>query len=166
MLESVTDFFRDEENRSIHIAILVLFRLLLPYGFALQEDPDWHNYQLYAAVWVFRDWCNVHGDMASGIIFPDPIAFLNSFVLIGFGYLFTVQIVRHHKGQTTQKNVWLLAVLSLFPLTPILFLSLIGYPLYAGGGISGPVPLFLVIGLVIDRYWGNEPPEQPWDEED
>ncbi|MCK5152708.1 MAG: hypothetical protein KAQ65_12730, partial [Candidatus Thorarchaeota archaeon] len=114
---------------------------------------------------VFKDWSNVHGNASIDFIIPDPYAFLNSLIVACFTYIFAIQIIRHHRGETSQKGVWIPAVLTLFPLTPIFILSLFGVSISAGGGFSGPIPLFLILGLIIDRYWGIEPAVQPWDEE-
>jgi hypothetical protein len=45
-------------------------------------------------------------------------------------------------------------------------LSLFGFSLSAGGGFYGPIPIFLIIGLLIDCYLGIEPAAQPWEEPD
>ena len=138
---------------------------MVPYGFIIQQGEGWHYYQAYAAIWVFRDWSYALGDAYTSFGFPDPYALLSSLTITCFRYIFAVQIIRHHKSQTSQKAVRISAVLSLIPLAPIFILSLLGVSMSAGGGFTGPIPLFLILGLIIDRFWGIEPAVQPWDEE-
>ncbi len=137
---------------------------MLPYGFIIQNGEGWHYYQAYAAIWVFKDWSTVSGSASIDFIIPDPYAFLGSLIESFFRYVFAIQIIRHHRGGTSQRGVWFSAVLSMIPLAPLFILSLLGITTSAGGGFTGPIPLFLILGLIIDRYWGIEPVVHPWEE--
>lgn len=138
--------------------------LMLPYGFIIQIGEGWHYYQIYAAVWVLRDWSYASGESSSLFGFPDPYAFLNSLIVAFFNYFFAIQIVRHHRAETTQNRARISAVLTLIPLLPLFFLSLFGVSMQAGGGLTGPIPLFMILGLIIDQFWGIEPAVVPWDD--
>jgi hypothetical protein len=137
---------------------------MMPSEFIIQIDEGWHFFQVSSAIWAFIDWSYASGEAYTRFVFPDPYLLLNSFFYAFFSYVFLIQIIRHHQEKTTRKNVRISAVLTLFPLLPLLILSLFGVSLYAGGGLTGPIPLFLILGLVIDHYWGIEPAVQPWDE--
>ncbi|MHA1927871.1 MAG: hypothetical protein ACTSV2_04725, partial [Candidatus Thorarchaeota archaeon] len=62
------------------------------------------------------------------------------------------------------KKVRISAVLTLIPLLPLFFLSLFSVSDQAGGGLTGPIPLFMILGLIIDHLWGIEPAVAPWDD--
>ncbi|MHA2285399.1 MAG: hypothetical protein ACXABZ_05960, partial [Candidatus Thorarchaeota archaeon] len=130
------------------IFLLFLLLLFVPYGLIFQSGDNWHYYQIYAVLWVFKDWSTVHGDAAAGVGFLDFNAFVSSLFLSGFRYVFAYQIYRHRNSLTTKRRVWISALLSLIPLTPIAILSVVGVSFYAGGGFEGPIPIFLIIGLI------------------
>lgn len=162
---SLGGFFRNEEYTSTIILILVVLLLMLPYGFIIQNGEGWHYYQAYSAIWVFKDWITASGSASVDFNIPDPYAFIDSLIFSCFRYIFAIQIIRHHRSETSQRGVWISAILTLIPLVPLFILSLFGVTMYAGGGFTGPIPLFLILGLIIDRYWGIEPVVQPWDDE-
>jgi hypothetical protein len=151
----------DKLDRWIYLLILLL--LFVPYGLIIQTGDNWHYYQVYAVIWVFKDWSTVHGNAAAGVGFPDFGAFGASLFLSGFRYVFAYQIYRHRNGLTTKRSVWISALLSLVPLTPIAILSVVGISFYSGGGFECPIPIFLIIGLIMDHYIGVEPPTKPWE---
>jgi hypothetical protein len=139
---------------------------MVPYGFIIQIDESWHYYQVSSAVWVFRDWSYASvGEVYNSFGFLDPYLFLNSLIVAVFSYVFTIQIIRHHRAKTTRKKVRISAVLTLIPLAPLFLLSLFGVSMQAGGGFQGPIPLFMILGLIIDHLWGIEPAVAPWDDE-
>jgi hypothetical protein len=164
-LDLLKKFFYKEGHTSYIVLLLVVLLLMVPYGFIIQNADEWHYYQIYSAIWVFRDWSYASGETYTSFGFPDPYAFLSSLTITCLRYVFAIQIIRHHRGETSQKKVWLSAILSLIPLAPLFILSLLGISMSAGGGFAGPIPLFLIIGLFIDRFWGIELPVQPWDDE-
>jgi len=136
---------------------------MVPYGFIIQIDESWHYYKVYSAVWAYTDWSYASGgEVYNSFGFPDPYLFLNSFILAVFNYVFTIQIIRHHRAQTTRKKVRISALLTLIPLAPLFFLSLLGVSMQAGGGFQGPIPLFMILGLIIDHLWSIEPAVVPW----
>ncbi len=138
---------------------------MVPYGFIIQIGEGWHYYHVNAAVWVFRDWSYASGvEVYNSFGFLDPYVFLSSLIVGIFSYVFTIQIIRHHRAETTQKKVRISAVLTLIPLAPLFFLSLFGVSMQAGGGFTGPIPLFMILGLIIDHLWGVEPAVAPWDD--
>ena len=164
-MKPLESFFRNENNTGTIILLLVIMLLMVPYGFIIEIEEGWHYYQVYAAVWVFRDWSYASGvEVYNSFGFPDPYAFLSSFIFAVFSYVFTIQIIRHHRAQTTKKKVRISAVLTLIPLVPLFFLSLFSVSMQSGGGFQGPIPLFMILGLIIDHLWGIEPAVAPWDD--
>ena len=164
-MKPLESFFRNENNTGTITLLLVIMLLMVPYSFIIQIDESWHYYQVSAAVWVFRDWSYASGvEVYNSFGFLDPYAFLNSFIIAVFSYVFTIQIIRHHRAKTTKKKVRISAVLTLIPLLPLFFLSLFGVSMQAGGGFTGPIPLFMILGLIIDNLWGIEPAVAPWDD--
>ncbi len=138
---------------------------MLPYGFIIQIAEDWHYYHVYSAVWIFRDSSIASGsEVYNSFGFLDPYVFLSSLLVGFFNYVFTIQIIRHHRAETTKKKVRISAVLTLIPLAPLFFLSLFGVSMQAGGGFTGPIPLFMILGLIIDHLWGIEPAVAPWED--
>ncbi len=163
-MKASESFFRNENNTGTITFLLVIMLLMLPYGFIIQIAEGWHYYQVHAAVWAFKDWSYaVGGGSYNSFGFPDPYAFLNSLIAAFFNYVFTIQIIRHHRAETTKKKVRISAVLTLIPLAPLFFLSLFSDSMQAGGGLRGPIPLFMILGLIIDHLWGIEPAVVPWD---
>ncbi|MHA2207456.1 MAG: hypothetical protein ACXABC_16500 [Candidatus Thorarchaeota archaeon] len=151
-----------KRKRDWAIYLMILLLLLLPCVFVVQIGQNWHYYQITAILWDFKDWSTAAGDLGVSYGMSDPILFLGTLVLTGFRSVFAYQIYRHKNGLTTQRNVWIFAVLSLFPLAPISILQVIDIS-FTAGTISGPIPIFLIIGLIMDRYLGIEPTTQPWE---
>ncbi|MHA1930064.1 MAG: hypothetical protein ACTSV2_15945 [Candidatus Thorarchaeota archaeon] len=164
-MKPLESFFRNENNTGTITFLLVIMLLMLPYGFNIQIAEDWHSYQVYSAVWELKNWSYASGvEVYNSFGFPDPYAFLISLIVGIFRYVFTIQIIRHHRAETTQKRVRISAVLTLIPLAPLFFLSLFSVSNQAGGGLTGPIPLFMILGLIIDHFWGIEPAVAPWDD--
>ena len=164
-MKPLESFFRNENNTGTIILLLVIMLLMVPYGFIIQIGEGWHYYQVSSAVWTFTDWSYASGGESYNLFrFPDPYAFLSSLIVAFFSYIFTIQIIKHHRAETTKKRVRILAVLTLIPLAPLSFLSLFGVSMSAGGGFTCPIPLFMILGLIIDNLWGIEPAVAPWDD--
>ncbi len=89
----------------------------------------------------------------------DPIQSSLALLMSLLSLEFLVAISRHQKGLIRRKRVWISALLSQLPMIAFLFT-----PLFTNG-LGGPIPILLIIGLIIDRKTGIEPPIVPWEDE-
>ena len=115
-----------------------------------------YRFEIVGVLWSYVQWAD-HGSSGSGFMIFDtllvPIALLFSI----FRFEFIIAIRKHQKGLVRRRVVWISALLSQLPTIAFLFTP------FFMNGLGGPIPILLIIGLVIDRKIGIEPPTTPWD---
>ena len=147
------------EHNKYFVDPLYIVALIVPFWFWFRPSLVYNLYRLDIVwvLWAYFQASNL-GGIESGFFFDTflvPVAFLMS----GFRFVFVMTIRKHQKGLVSQRAVWISAVLSQMPMAAFLF-----FPLFALG-LGGPIPILLVIGLIIDRKIGVEPPVVPWEDE-
>lgn len=147
-----------EYNKRL-VDLLFIVALIAPFFFSVSLYSGL-NYRLdiVGILWSYAQWSD-SGSTGSGFLFLDTLTVAIAFLLSGFRFVFIIAIRKHQKGLVRQRVVWVLAMLSQIPMAILLVSS------FFMTGLGGPIPLLLIIGLIIDRKIGVEPPVTPWNNE-
>ena len=148
-----------EHNKDL-VNLLFIVALIAPFFFWVRISPVPNNYRLEinGILWSYVQWSD-SGGTGSRILFSDTLMVSVFFLMSGFRFAFIMVVRRHQKGLVRQRTVWISAVLSQLPMAVFVF-----SPFFMSG-LGGPIPILLVIGLIIDRKIGIEPPQTPWNNE-
>ncbi len=148
------------EHSKHYIELLTIIALIAPFFFWVRQAPFSNDYrfEIVGILWIYVQWLD-SGGSGSGLIIFDTLGTALAFLLSIFRFVFIIAIRKHQKGLVRQRVVWASAVLSQIPMVSFLFSSFFMI------GLGGPIPILLVIGLIIDRRIGVEPPTTPWKSE-
>jgi hypothetical protein len=132
--------------------------LIAPFFFWINIIPysTSSRFEIVGVLWSYVQWTE-SGYSGSGFLIFDPLQTSMALLLSLFRFEFIIVIQKHSRGLTKQRTVWISALLSQLPMIAFLFT-----PLFTNG-FGGPIPILLIIGLLIDRKIGVEPPKTPWD---
>jgi hypothetical protein len=150
-----------EVVRNKHLVdCLVVVAFIAPFNFWFRLYPHSSNFrvEIFSILWSYGLWADSGGSGSALLLFDWftlPIAFLMS----GLRFVFIFMIHKHQRGLVRRRTVWASAVLSQLPMAAFLF-----SPFFMSG-MGGPIPILLIVGLIIDRKIGVEPPSVPWDSE-
>jgi hypothetical protein len=147
----------ESEHNKYLVNLLFIVALIAPFFFIARISTVSNSYRLeiVAVLWSYVQWAN-QGGTGSGFLFFDTLGGPLAFLLSGFRFVFIIAIRKHQKGLVSKRIVWVSALLSQIPMTAFLFTP------YFMNGLGGPIPILLIIGLIIDREIGIEPPITPW----
>jgi len=149
----------DKHNKHL-VSLLGIIALIAPFFFwlSIYTSSITSRFEIVGILWSFVQWSD-QGGTGSGFIVFDPIQSSLALLMSLLSLEFLVAISRHQKGLIRRKRVWISALLSQLPMIAFLFT-----PLFTNG-LGGPIPILLIIGLIIDRKTGIEPPIVPWEDE-
>jgi hypothetical protein len=152
------------DHSSLWKYVIIIFTCLAPFGFIMEQGEGWHYSYALALFWSYSDWSDTHGTSMGGFAFVDPLSIIFSSILSSLRFLFAYNIIRHLRGETSRRAVWISAVLSQLPVIVYLLVAYLTQGWFSFF-VGGPVPLLVIAGLVIDHFKGKEPPFKPWSEE-
>ncbi|MHA2024378.1 MAG: hypothetical protein ACW98U_00650 [Candidatus Thorarchaeota archaeon] len=139
---------------------LVVVAFIAPFNFWFSLYPYSSDFrvEIFGILWSYVLWVD-SGVSRSALLLSDWFTLPIGFLMSGLRFVFVFMIHKHQRGLVRRRTVWASAVLSQIPMAVFLF-----SPFFMSG-MGGPIPILLVLGLIIDRKIGVEPPSTPWDGE-
>jgi hypothetical protein len=150
-------------NRTNWNYVIVILTCLAPFGVDIKQGEGWHYFYVLALFWFYSYYTDTHTSTA-GITYVDPLTVFLACILSSLRFLFAYNIIRHLRGETSRRAVWISAVLSQLPVILYLLIAYLTQS-WVSFFVGGPVPLLVIAGLVIAYFKGKEPPSKPWSEE-
>ena len=150
-------------NRAPIIGVLMaLIALFAPIAIAAYSYGSTYDINILSMLWQLSvNAYEINFYFISSYLFVISLFSMLPFLLLRVG--FAVQMTRYYQGKTTKGKTAAAAVISELPFILLFTISMIMMSIYGGFGLSFPLPLLMIIGLLV--LWRFPLPEAtvPWE---